>query len=203
MRRYLMVLMLFLAGCPMDSKQEKESKVSAVPEQAINDSIPEIAWANVKIETEKAAVDISDENLFGKFFEDRIEFHIIDNPEINLHNAQVEQITLYYIDGILCRKKYLLSKDIANQLAAQHGALTYRSLNIATDSLAREMGILLASENGKRFNPYLKKYQLKWVLHDTVIYFQHLEDSLETFNYYIEEVAEYRDRYRSVQKDLL
>lgn len=203
MSRFFLLSLLFFAGCPMDNKQQKESHAITSEAKVEREATKRADWSQIEIDTEKAATEVTDDNLFGKFYEDRIEFHIIDDPDMQLHEAQVQQITLYYIDGLLCRKKYLLNKDIANHLAAKYGALTYRSLNYATDSLAKEMGILLASSSGKQFNPYLKKYQLRWDLDDTIIYFQHLEDSLETSNYYIEEVAEYRERYRSVQKDLL
>lgn len=202
MSRTLLLLLLAFLGCRQNQNPDQIAKEDITPKKISNDSI-QMSWHEISIVRDKNLDDVSDDHLFGKFYDDRIEFHIIDDPGITLHQADVEQITLYYIDGILCRKKYLLNEDIANQLAAQYGALTYRSLNFATDSLAREMGVLLATSNGKRFNPYLKKYQLKWDLDSAVIYFQHLEDSLETNNYYIEEVAEYRHRYRSVQKDLL
>ncbi|WP_420580335.1 hypothetical protein [Reichenbachiella sp.] len=160
-------------------------------------------WDKTNINSEKAEITPTDENLFGKFYNDRIEFHIIDKPNFELHQAGVKKVTLYYIDSVLCKKKYELDRPIADELAKIYGKLSYKSLNRATDSLAREMGIVLQSENGNRLNPYLKKYQLKWKVDDKVIYFRHLEDSLNTSNFYIEELKEYRRLFNSVQRELI
>lgn len=160
-------------------------------------------WNKVEINSEKADVTPTDEHLFGRFYNDRIEFHIIDKPDIRIHNAKVNKVTFYYIDSVLCKKKYELDRPIPDELAKTYGKLSYKSLSLATDSLAQNMGIVLRSENGNRLNPYLMKYQLKWHLDDKVIYFRHLEDSLNISNLYIEELKEYRRLFNSVQRELI
>lgn len=200
MFRSLLFFGVLLVGCSTDSNQSQELKFNDARE-AKNKSNQD--WSNIEVDREKVEITPSDESLFGKFFHDRIAFHIIDDPKIQLHHAKVNKITLYYIDSILCKKKYELDRSIADELALEYGKLSYKSLNLATDSLVQSMGIVISSEKGNRLNPYLKKYQLKWKLDDKAIYFRHLEDSLSTSNYYIEELKEYQQLFNSVQRELI
>ena len=200
MFRVLLVLSVLLVGCSMDKNQKQDLNFK---DSANTKSKSVQVWSNIEVKTEKAEITPSDENLFGKFFNDRIEFHIIENPDIQLHHANVNKITLYYIDSILCKKKYELDRSIADELALEYGKLSYKSLNLATDSLVKSMGIVISSEKGNRLNPYLKKYQLKWKLDDKAIYFRHLENSLSTSNYYIEELKEYQQLFNLVQRELI
>lgn len=197
----LLIVFLVLVGCQSNQKVEPYEVIDASDSEGIKDK--QSLWSDLKIDTLKAKKEESDEYLFGKFYNDRIAFHIIDDPKLVVHNAMVNQLTLYYIDGLLCKKQYKLDRGIADELAMRYGAVTYKSLNHSTDSIARDMGIVLASINGNRFNPYLKKYQLKWALDDKFVYFRHLEDSTSIANVYIEELAEYRTLFRSVQKEML
>lgn len=192
---------VLLASCQPMSRPEAANQ--DVQEYMATENPIVDVWSSIEVNTEKPDLANADENLFGKFYNDRIEFHIIDEPDIQLHEAEVSKITLYYIDGVLCRKKYELDRAIADELVIKYGAVSYKSLNHATDSLAREMGIVLSSANGNRFNPYLKKYRLRWKLSDMSIYFLHEEDSTAVINQYIEEMVEYRQLYKSVQKELI
>ncbi|WP_422361080.1 hypothetical protein [Reichenbachiella sp.] len=197
MLRIAFILLIFGVGCV---EQQSSSDLVSLesPELMEQESIN--VWGKVEINAEKAEITPTDENLFGKFYNDRIEFHIIDEPGIQIHSAEVKRVTLYYIDSVLCKKKYELDRSISDELAKTYGKLSYKSLNHTTDSLARHMGIVLRSENGNRLNPYLKKYQLKWKVDEKVIYFRHLEDSSTTSNFYIEELKEYRRLFNSAQK---
>lgn len=201
MIRLLLILLLVSAGCQMKDKLVLIKETDQVGPNSSTE-LTEV-WSKLEINTEKRELEESEESLFGKFYNDRIEFHIIDDPGIHLHGAAVDRITLYYIDSVLCKKKYEIDRGIADELALRYGAVSYKSLNHETDSLAMSMGIVLPSESGNRFNPYLKKYQLKWTLVDKTILFQHLQDTDQVANIYIEELAEYRMLYKSVQKELL
>ncbi|MDW3208347.1 MAG: hypothetical protein R8N23_00670 [Reichenbachiella sp.] len=200
MLRTLFILLVFGISCV---EQQGSSDSLSLERTELQELKKANIWNKVEINSEKADVTPTDENLFGKFYNDRIEFHIIDEPDIKIHNAEVTKVTLYYIDSVLCKKKYELDRPIPDELAKTYGKLSYKSLNFATDSLARHMGIVLRSENGNRLNPYLEKYQLKWKLEEKVIYFRHLEDSLGSSNFYIEELKEYRRLFNSVQRDLI
>lgn len=200
MLRVIIILLIFSLSCA--EKQSSNNSLDLVNTELPESKTPNI-WNKVEINSEKADVTPTDEHLFGRFYNDRIEFHIIDKPDIRIHNAKVNKVTFYYIDSVLCKKKYELDRPIPDELAKTYGKLSYKSLSLATDSLAQNMGIVLRFENGNRLNPYLMKYQLKWHLDDKVIYFRHLEDSLNISNLYIEELKEYRRLFNSVQRELI
>ncbi|MEP2025251.1 MAG: hypothetical protein ABJH98_15655 [Reichenbachiella sp.] len=200
MVRIAFILLVLGLGCGERYNSDSSSNVESNNLQTLKTAD---VWNKVEINSEKADITPTDENLFGKFYDDRIEFHIIEKPDIQIYNAGVNKVTLYYIDSVLCKKKYELDRPIPDELAKTYGKLSYKSLNQATDSLARNMGIVLRSESGNRLNPYLKKYQLKWKVDEKVIYFRHLEDSLSTTNLYIEELKEYRRLFNSVQKEII
>lgn len=200
MVRIAFLLLVFGVGC---GERHNSAGSSSLESTKLREVKTANIWNKVEINSEKAEITPTDENLFGKFYNDRIEFHIIEKPDIQIHNAEVKKVTLYYIDSVLCKKKYELDRPIPDELAKTYGKLSYKSLNQATDSLARSMGIVLRSENGNRLNPYLKKYQLKWRVEEKVIYFRHQEDSLGSSNFYIEELKEYRRLFNSVQRELI
>ena len=51
-------------------------------------------------------------DLFGKFFQERAEFYIIEDPNKTIYNHPVKSITLYFLDGKLSKTKYELDADI-------------------------------------------------------------------------------------------
>jgi hypothetical protein len=139
-----------------------------------------------------------DETLFGKFFNDRIAFHIIENPDLQIQGVSVDKLTLYFIDDVLCKKKYELKSNISNQLMNQFGSFKFKALNHDTKEFAVNNGVVIYYSDGKEINPALTHFQMKWLSNDKTIIFRHQKDSMMEENYYTEELPEFLKRYRLV-----
>ncbi|WP_158233458.1 hypothetical protein [Reichenbachiella sp. 5M10] len=143
--------------------------------------------------------EIGEENLFGNFHSDRVSFHIVEDPNIGLHGGKVQEMTLYFIDDLLCRKKYDLNKNISSALISQYGNFKFKKLRIETDSLSQTQ-ILLRSDSGFFINPLIGNYQLKWIKDTTLYFFRHEQDSLLESNVFIEESQQYQELYTRVEQ---
>jgi hypothetical protein len=94
------------------------------------------------------SIDLSQFDLYGKFFNDRIEFYMSNNTRTNILNANVEQITLYFIDGVQAKTKYILSDNISSHLINTKGKFKFQALNWKNKALTKNENIIY-KENQK------------------------------------------------------
>lgn len=176
-----------------------------------NNNRPKEADATLKNKKDSVLYDIDESmtsiieeevHLYGKFYSDRMAFHIVDDPEMKIEGASVEQVILYLLDDSLQRKKYILDTNISSRLISKYGGFKFKPLHTETKRLAIEEGVLGSSVGKRHINPSLKRYQLKWLVDDRLIIFQHSEDSLLIDNIYIEEMVEYRSIMKSIYNQL-
>ena len=140
--------------------------------------------------------DIDTKNLFGKFFDNRAAYYIIEKPEIFIGSARVLELTLYFVDDVLLRKKHVLHRDISNELVKAHGSFKFKPLDENSKQLIDDGAKIL--EN-KAINSSLTDYQLRW--ESDVIRRQYLVevDSVgEEYTYY-EEHPDYKGLLRNAR----
>ena len=101
-------------------------------------------------------------DLFGKFFQERAEFYIIENPNKTIYNHPVKSITLYFLDGKLSKTKYELDTDISDDLIHSYGTFTIKGYDSITRRLFKTEKIVDRVNNKKILNKNLVNYELKW-----------------------------------------
>jgi hypothetical protein len=140
----------------------------------------------------------NEEYLFGKFYNDRIEFHIIDQPGMKLFNSDVNRLNLYFLAWYLCKKKYELSADISNNLIVRHGKFKVQPLNWTTKNFVTTYTELILNQKEKTLSDSLSNYQLSWIIkRKNVKYIVEKKPNSSSFHY-IEAFPKFKSLYKAV-----
>lgn len=138
-------------------------------------------------------------NLFGKFFKQRAEFYIIENPNKTLYNKPVKTITLYFLDGALAKTRYELDEDITNDLIQSYGTFTIKGYDTLTRGLFKREKIISVKDTKKMLNKNLTNYELKWNLESKFIYTRVDKLAGKKRFEYIESLKHYSDKFRQLE----
>ena len=204
--RLAFLILLFAFGCKKVNQeaklQEPLKEKSATPE-LVEKSSPKPKLIDYEIADFKEEVSIAPDSEFGKFYNDRVSIHIIDNPTETIFSNKANTLTLYFIDSVLCKKKYELEVDISSDLMEEFGSFSFKPLDWNTRDLAKENGVVVTTKERRLINPQLKKYRMKWSLEDKDILFRHEWDSISSVNTYEEEMPEYKHLLKLIQHGLI
>ena len=138
--------------------------------------------------------------LFGKFFQDRMQFHIVDGPDLTLYKESVDELTFYHIDEELCKKKFQMGGDISESLIYTLGNFKLKPLDSITKALARKGPIIIREGKRRYLNRAFKNFELKWEKEDRLIRYLTQSDSLGLRSYtYSEEDPDYQYMLKAVQ----
>lgn len=139
-------------------------------------------------------------NLYGRFFNDRAEYYIIENPSNTLMQSAIKRAILYYFDGKLYRVKYQLSEDKSSQLIRSRPSFSIRGLTERSrDILAAQSPVKRNSVGNYEINPSVDDYELTWRSDDIIVKWRRVKS--EKFYEYSEYSAEYTSKYRELQND--
>lgn len=200
MLKYAFLLLLVLSACQVSDKEESHKKITSSPNSAKR--------SFRKTEKKEALFGITDslsdfsfqeDFLFGKFHNDRVEFHILEQPGLKLFSTNVDKLTLYFIDGYLCKKKYELAQDISKNLILKHGKFKVQPLNWQTRDFVKAFPELILNQKERVLSDSLSKYRLSWEVHKkTVKYIVEKKPSSSSYHY-IEEFPKFKSLYKAVE----
>ena len=139
-------------------------------------------------------------DLFGKFFQERAEFYIIENPNKTIYNHPVKSITLYFLDGKLSKTKYELDTDISDDLIHSYGTFTIKGYDSITRRLFKTEKIIDRVNNKKILNKNLVNYELKWEMPTKFIYTRVDKSGPKRRYEYIESLKNYDAKFRGVER---
>jgi len=139
-------------------------------------------------------------DLFGKFFQERAEFYIIENPNKTIYNHPVKSITLYFLDGKLSKTKYELDADISDDLIHSYGTFTIKGYDSITRRVFKTEKIIDQVNNKKVLNKNLVNYELKWEMPAKFIYTRVDKSGPKPRYEYIESLKNYDSRFRGVER---
>ncbi|QOI98102.1 MAG: hypothetical protein HRU69_11670 [Flammeovirgaceae bacterium] len=86
---------------------------------------------------------------FGKFFQERAEFFVIQSPKSKIFDSPVSRIILYYLDGEHCQSRFILTENVANKIIAQYGTFSITPLD-GNNKTALENQPIMIDDNGQR-----------------------------------------------------
>jgi hypothetical protein len=138
-------------------------------------------------------------HLFGKFFRQRAEFYVIENPNKTLYNHPVKSITLYFLDGMLAKTKFELENDISDDLIKSYGAFTIKGYDTLTRKLLKTEKVVEARDDKNVLNKNLINYQLKWDRDTKFIYARVDKSKLQKRFEYIESIKYYQEKYQQAE----
>lgn len=150
-------------------------------------------------ETETINSDIGG-NLYGKFFNERAEFFIIENPQNKLHDTGVKSITLYYLDGQLGKTKYILQQNVADKLIECYGSFKISAHDSKNRDILKSGKVLVKTDEDIELNHELDNYQLTWTSgNNKIVYKVNVNDKQETYRY-VEKRSTYEQNFREIEK---
>ncbi|MDQ3395331.1 MAG: hypothetical protein M3512_14635 [Bacteroidota bacterium] len=133
----------------------QEAKVLELPKKNksfdfdLADNIPEREIAN---------------QLFGKFFDERAEFFVIEDPHKTVLHANVKKMTLFFLDGKLAKFKYILDTNISNQLINIYGSCKIIGLDLKNREELDNNNAIIKVNNKYLLSENLSNYQVQWDL---------------------------------------
>ncbi|MEQ8238429.1 MAG: hypothetical protein RIA69_04410 [Cyclobacteriaceae bacterium] len=200
------VLLLFsilcIQSCSDLKKTENNEKIRRQTIGKGDITASEQTLLTVKIGTPITAIDISEHHLHGRFFEDRAEFFVVEQPQLYLSDTKVNELTLYFIDGILCKKKYALDDDISYDLMRSYGTFKFRALNDSSKKVSKREGILKKISGKKLMNENLTYYRMKWPEQQPMLYYEYQRDSASENKLLIEELEAYKNLLREAERSI-
>lgn len=197
------VALIFATGLlTLNSCEKEHVKEEKVPEVAeIKKSEKNISERFLRIDGQADTLRNYElgKNLFGRFFKQRAEFYIIENPNKTIYNRPVKSITLYFLDGTLAKTKYELEDDISDDLIHSYGTFTIKGYDTLTRALFRKEKIVSIKERKKILNKNLMNYELKWDLSSKFVYTRVDKSAPRKRFEYIESLKQYSSKFKQLE----
>lgn len=194
----ILVVIVLTTACEKQKPVVKESSPvkQNVPEQRY--ILPQDAFAFTP-KSDTVEQPWMKDHLFGRFFQNRAEFFVIQNSTSEILGTPVKTIVLYYLDEQHCQSKFIVSENMADKLIAQYGTFSLTALDPYNRELAKSQNILISENGKKKLNPAFTNVELSWKLNDKMVRFRlNQQHKTEPF-VYTEHVPEYQNLYRSVE----
>jgi hypothetical protein len=143
---------------------------------------------------------VIDQNLYGKFFNERAEYYIIDHPTNKIHDSMVRSITLCFLDGHLSRTKYILYEDVSGSLIQSLGNFKISGHDQKNREILKSGKVWIPTGQGFGLNPLLDNYELKWIFEDNLITYKvNLNNKQEPFRY-VEKLKTYDRNFKMIER---
>lgn len=156
---------------------------------------------NFELASNIETMDLSKFQLYGKFFNNRIQFYTSHNIKSNILDAKVDHITLYFVDGVLAKSKYVLNENISSYLINTYGKFKFTPLNWKNRDLASTTSII-RKESGKYIiDAQLDSYRLKWDLGDKSLIYSNRDSvqSKKEKHIYSEVLNHYKEVFKEIE----
>lgn len=140
-----------------------------------------------------------EENLYGTFFGDRAEFFIVNEPESLIHGAKIKTVTFCYLDGELCKSKYVLASDISNKLIRTYGSFKIKGFDFKNRHVIQVEPVMMDYGKGQELNLNLHNFELTWILGDRHIKMRVNRYMADRPFEYTEQLADYNLLFKSAE----
>ena len=191
----LTLVIFLLLSC---SSYEQQDEVEKKPKPKIRISQADIHDIELSA-SELVSIAKSDktrDGLFGKFFCDRAEFYVVNDPLSSIYSARIISVTLSYLDGELRKSKYILEKDIAPELIRELGGkFGIVALDETNKKILDTEGALDPSGTDAIINPKLDHFEIRWSFGDKEVRYRVSRRSSVPFIY--------THKVRNFEKELL
>lgn len=193
-----LLILLVICGCSCAVETETHEPQKQVQEEVL--SAPPKRIDPNKFTSYLERKFMPQAELFGKFFQDRMQFHIVEEPDLTLYKQPVRELTFYHIDEELCKKKFQMGGDISESLIYTLGNFKLRPLDSLTKALAKQGPIIIREDGRKFLNSAFRNYEMTWSKQDRVVRYRTTSDSLGVRNYtYSEENPDYKLLLKTVK----
>ena len=199
----ILLTALLISACveTENGQRDKDAKTSRKMRINLNNTtVPEKLLTLQNEQTIPQQNDTLRNNLFGRFFCDRAEYFIIDNPQNDIYREKPKSIVLFFLDGELCQTKYQLNNNIANRLYKELGRCNIAGLDARNKKIIEDRNILVKSAGETSLNHNLDNYELKWIVGDKEIRYR-VEKTKDGRKFtYTEKLRRYEKQYNEIEK---
>ena len=197
--RTVLVMVFLIIGACIIGCQKTNSDSEKTSSHSSSHNVKSKQDSGVKVVTEDFFSDknnLTEEDLFSKFFGDRAELVVVENPSNQIFGAFIDKIILYYIDGKLCQTKYILMQDITDTLVNKFQKASAMGLDEQNEKIIDDGKWLSFSNNQWHVSDKLTHYQLMWELPDKQITLRIDEEKQVEGIEYIETLPSYEKFYK-------
>ncbi|MCE2935865.1 MAG: hypothetical protein ACK5V5_04710 [Cyclobacteriaceae bacterium] len=198
---WIAVLLLSLGSCSRRQGTQRDVGSIQTEQNQIGPNVPSgllVVDTAVGNTAEHRQLDLLEEHLFGRFFNDRAEFYVIKNPENKLFSSGVQSITMYYIDGVLGKTKYILTSSISADLISNYGNFRIAGLDSINKKLVRNRNILQSQSTIPLLDQRLNHFEMSWQKKDKIFLYRELRNDSARQFVFIEKLNDYDKRLRAV-----
>ena len=188
-----------MLACGSRQEQTTSENVAAVREEkniSVHTDVLSLQPDSITVSTDLPAA----EHLFGKFFNDRAEFFIIENPSNTLYQSAISSITLFHLDGRLQQTKYVVQENIESKLLQHLGPCKIIPLDSVSKMVATTQKIVNSVNNKWEVNPLLSQYELKWIEEDRMIRYRVNKNQTKESFIYIECSKNYTQEMQEIER---
>jgi len=195
-------LLICLAQLSCEKDSEKEEKQQELDPAKIKKSEKNVSERFLRIDGTLDTLRQYElgKDLFGKFFQERAEFYIIENPNKTIYNHPVKSITLYFLDGKLSKTKYELDAEISDDLIHSYGTFTIKGYDSITRRVFKTEKIVDRVNNKRILNKNLVNYELKWEMSSKFIYTRVDKSGPKVRYEYVESLKNYDEKFKGVER---
>jgi hypothetical protein len=191
---------VLLFSCHKETKQEAEDSERSAAHDDSDKFARGVKTINASLgESLSTAPANLNKNLYGKFFYDRAEYYIIENPSNKLWGRNVLKSTLYYFDGQLYKIKYLMADDISHELINEHRQFKVRPLDSLSRVVVKSQAVVFQQNSTLMMNDNLSAYELTWTRDDKLVKWRTSLEHEGKYFEYSEILASYKKKYKELE----
>ena len=195
--------MIVLAMCSAcEVKQPKvASEDVAKRKTANNKKVPQtlLQVDSLEAEEHERHAMLLEDHFFGSFHNERAEFYVIDAPKNLLLGSKVNTISLYYIDGVMCKTKYNLQRSISEALMKQYGTFKIVGLDARNKEIIKQRRVLETKQGRQTLNDQLNRFEMIWEVEGKILVYREVREGSATTYDFTEKLKDYERRLRSVE----
>ncbi|MCZ8355199.1 MAG: hypothetical protein O9340_10715 [Cyclobacteriaceae bacterium] len=196
-KKVFSILILLSFSC---TKEKLKDDVDVKHPKQINDESLSVIIENDSTQIIKTKTrDELYKNLYGRFFCDRAEFYVIEDPSIILYKTKPKSVTHYYLDGELKQTKYEFSTNIIKQLVKDFGSFKIVGFDEKNKSIITGQQVLVNNGNVRTLNPSLDNFEVRWIVGDQEIRYR-VNSSTPSKYTYTERNINYEKEFIAIEK---
>jgi hypothetical protein len=205
-RFFVVALAILVSSCSNPKEDEStasEIEVEFEPKRLIVQYVPESFLVFNEEKNMEEVRQTMHGNLFGKFFCDRAEFYIIDNPSNRIFESAIQSITLCFLDGKLRQTRYSLDGNVVDDLIGKLGNFSITPRDLKNQEIVESKEVVVTGDADQSLNKNLDNYEIRWTLEDRHVIYRVNQSTDEKYFIYTERSINYEHEFWTVENNCI
>ncbi|UII20617.1 hypothetical protein [Fulvivirga ligni] len=154
---------------------------------------------SVVLSTSLAMVNFGYARNIGEYFDKRLKFYKLDQPNLKIHQAPVSGLVMCFIDSTLAKIRYEVDEEVGSYLLDSLGMSKFKALDDVSKEMVKKRKIY--DKYCRCLNPELKNYELIWRDESSVSRYKvKTYDSANVKYYFSQEMYGYKNKVRELER---